>query len=816
MFYSPNSSVNVHVPASDDERYHYKSFFRRDYALNGQYKNPGWWTTEYGWMAFTPSSPPLIGALLERLHHIPPHLPIGDGGGYRLPPDIVQKWEHLESVLLQAITAIRKVHRIPAILPFFPRALGYHSEFKYHGQAKLHIYRARDWMLTWTGLLSYVIAMSKKNRRLPRWQSVLEDEGFDLPIIDAIATSCICDFSPYTRRVGTFLDVANYEVVFWLHELGVPVWYQWKDDDARDPLLKVFAPPPYTPSIATHDSATLSRSSTPVRDSSTSYNILTKAERLAVVNFHFEMRDKANERKVHRETADDRQRRLNRMRQPPTVSASVFVWEEDSEDSTKFVRCAVPKQEREETLGWFSSSQKRYDAFWNEWDCCADLGDNDEDDDDEYGDNEVFDPSDALLNEVPIERPRCLSPLEIPGKQTDSESFGHFNEANYSGNNFALMCDSWQQDFLETLQTYYGYIPPLPYPMYLAPIANEADAKLVFKFFGESLTHTLSFYKHRPVAPLAQQYMQQLMKRGVPPPVSCDINDSNRAPLAISNRLRHLRKVFTGPRQNEAWYMFDLGDAATTKWHLAVQNARDALVICRLPNIWSESEIAQYLLRQGVRFHTLQSDKTILRAKKRPFPPCVLPSRPKDYSFSDRDYDAYVSHRSAMFSQPSARAALMRGGFVWRLTVPHVSFGAVLHGPSGWSEAPETMFTATDIGTGEVFLDDELTMIELDLICGAYVCDMASGSQPAVKSWYPLVSTFDKSGENYGRWTVYREEGFRRRTREINDATVDGASRGPLNFKKWRDLMRGMKDVRYLNDNLDDWCTKFLERHVFS
>ncbi|KAF8055695.1 hypothetical protein FPV67DRAFT_1458380 [Lyophyllum atratum] len=538
------------------------------------------------------------------------------------------------------------------------------------------------------GPTPYVIAMSKKNRRLPRWQSVLEHEGFDLPIINTITTSCICDFSPYIRRVGTSLDVANYEVVFWLHELGVPVWYQLKDDHARHPLLKAFAPPPYTPSIATHDSVMLPRFSTLARDLSTSYKILTKAERLAVVNFRFKMHDKANEQKVQRETADDRQRRLNRMRQPPTMSASVFVWEEDSEDSTKFVRCAVPKQEREETLGWFSCSQKRYGMFWNEWDCCVDLGDNDEGDDDEYSDDEPFDLSDTLLDEVPIEHPRCLSPSEIPGKQTDGKSFGHFNEVKYSSNNFALMCNSWQEDFLETLPTYYAYIPPLPYPMYLAPIMNQADAKLVFKFFGELLTHTLSFYKHQLVAPLAQQYMQQLMK------------------------LRHLQKVFTGPRQNKAWYMFDLNNAATTNWHLAVQNVRDALVICRLPNIWSESEIAQYLLRHEVRFHTLQSDKTILRAKKQLFSPCVFLTRPKKYSFSDRDYDAYVLQCSAMFSQPSAQAALIR----------------VLDGPSGWSEL-QMMFTATDINTGEVFLDDELTMIELDLICGAYI-DMNNTRRP--------------------------------------------------------------------------------------
>ncbi|KAF8072127.1 hypothetical protein FPV67DRAFT_1447550 [Lyophyllum atratum] len=193
---------------SDDGRYHYKSFFCRNYALNRQY-NPGWWMTEYEWMAFTPSNLPLI---VEHLHHIPPHLPLDDGGGYRLPPDIVQKWELLKSVLLQAITAIRKLHHIPAILLFFTSS-----------------------------------SSSRLDANMDR-VTVIRD----------------CDVK---EKQAAASMAPNYKVVFWLHKLGVPVWYQWKDYHAHNPLLKVFAPPPYMPSITTYDSAMLPRSSTPVHDS---------------------------------------------------------------------------------------------------------------------------------------------------------------------------------------------------------------------------------------------------------------------------------------------------------------------------------------------------------------------------------------------------------------------------------------------------------------------------------------------------------------------------------------------------------------------
>ncbi|KAF8056263.1 hypothetical protein FPV67DRAFT_1401732, partial [Lyophyllum atratum] len=199
--------------------------------------------------------------------------------------------------------------------------------------------------------------------------------------------------------------------------------------------------------------------------------------------------------------------------------------------------------------------------------------------------------------------------------------------------------------------------------------------------------------------------------------------------------------------------------------------------------------------------------------KERPLPPssCVLPTRPRDYVFRKKDYDAYLLQRNAIFARPSGRAALMRGGFVWRLAVLGISIISVFDGPSGWNELAadsDTMFSAKDITTGEVFLDDQLTNTELDLICGAYICDMAINNQVAIKSWYPLPSTFDKCGENYGRWTSHSEEGFQRRTNEIHDGGEGG--RGPLNASKWRDLMTGMRDVRYVNENLERWCAEFL------
>ncbi|KJA14962.1 hypothetical protein HYPSUDRAFT_121599, partial [Hypholoma sublateritium FD-334 SS-4] len=73
------------------------------------------------------------------------------------------------------------------------------------------------------------------------------------------------------------------------------------------------------------------------------------------------------------ETSVDKQKRLARERQPPTKSAKVFHWiKVISGDG--YVREQVPKKWREDTLGDYSSKQARYDPFFNEWDCCSELG----------------------------------------------------------------------------------------------------------------------------------------------------------------------------------------------------------------------------------------------------------------------------------------------------------------------------------------------------------------------------------------------------------------------------------------------------------
>jgi hypothetical protein len=77
----------------------------------------------------------------------------------------------------------------------------------------------------------------------------------------------------------------------------------------------------------------------------------------------------------------------------------------------------------------------------------------------------------------------------------------------------------------------------------------------------------------------------------------------------------------------------------------------------------------------------------------------------------------------------------------------------------------------------------------------------------AVKSWWPLYSTWEGSGENYGRWTEWNEHLYQKRLKEIQE----GAE--PLPANKWRDRLRGLKEARQVKKHIALFSKAFLSRH---
>jgi hypothetical protein len=79
------------------------------------------------------------------------------------------------------------------------------------------------------------------------------------------------------------------------------------------------------------------------------------------------------------------------------------------------------------------------------------------------------------------------------------------------------------------------------------------------------------------------------------------------------------------------------------------------------------------------------------------------------------------------------------------------------------------------------------------------------GGQIALKSWWPLPSTWDYAGCNWGRWTPWNEVWFQKRLREIQEGTGQ-----PLSANVWRDRLNGSKAARTLKVETEKLSLEFL------
>jgi len=93
--------------------------------------------------------------------------------------------------------------------------------------------------------------------------------------------------------------------------------------------------------------------------------------------------------------------------------------------------------------------------------------------------------------------------------------------------------------------------------------------------------------------------------------------------------------------------------------------------------------------------------------------------RPAKYTFTKSDYVAYRKQCQAILQHPRGRAALMDGGYYWRLAMGVVKWEDVLKGPSGLSLNMDEMVVIDDKVHG-LLIDDRLTVKEANALCGTY------------------------------------------------------------------------------------------------
>ncbi len=108
---------------------------------------------------------------------------------------------------------------------------------------------------------------------------------------------------------------------------------------------------------------------------------------------------------------------------------------------------------------------------------------------------------------------------------------------------------------------------------------------------------------------------------------------------------------------------------------------------------------------------------------------CNAPVRPHGHDFTLLDYSAYLNKCRVLMQQKRLRAALLRGGYLWRVALSAMYFDDVLDGPSGLSSNEDDMFSVM-LPNGKRYVDDDLTEEETNILLGTYACKTGNALLP--------------------------------------------------------------------------------------
>lgn len=791
IFYSPNSTAIVALPPPAENNS--KIWRNSKTSSSREFHQPLWWSVETAYLAFFPIHPQFCGEPFGELLEFPNYFD-REKRGYMLDPQILLKWKKLEFFLRRVSELLLTQSNAVPPKPIIDTALsctGYYRAVRHFRQV---VRQTRDWFSVWMAQVSYTIALAMSNNHsevpndFPEWCQFLlrrdfQLEGWDQVYIAGVRQS-MGYFSSSVARSGIFLQIVSSPrhqfSVDWFQRFHVPVWYPWgqKEIEAAKTSRQVgrLAPPPEQLQAV---STFLSKVPENRTDNDTSTRAQADTQQKPWIAFLAE-RQARTQQAIDHETSQERQTRENRERNPPTRRVKVYVWEEDSDSNNGYRRVLVSQKNNDYTLDCHSDTQKVYNAVFNEWDCCEEMGEDkadsvwgsEEDDFANMDDTTAYErpgpialsPRVSFIPSSPTSpnvlntasggfsighsssssqhqaRPVTPSPRVLFSTPSSSSSPSALNttsgtfssgDASSSSQHQVPLSSSAEADYdlvyydaFELLQDFLGFVPPLPLPTKTSSREPLSDKKL------QNLLSLVGLLEQRDDCPSVLiptdicDFLDAFnASNGLFPRTPIwDLAPGNRRYLGGCRRLQFL-KMLDGEiiaKTREKLYVFDFGREATVPWLLAATSVIDALFICRLDRRLNDYQIANHLLTRGIRFRTLVRD---ILPPPRDLPFTLTPFRLSDYVFTSRDYDVYVREREALIRNPRiARAALMKGGIVWRLLVAMISASDVLAGPSAAISIYNYGVAFGQSNNGRHLWDDIISDEELDQICGTYHC----------------------------------------------------------------------------------------------
>ena len=816
LFYSPNCRRDVDLPLPLDDATRLRHSYREDFR---ELHRPLWWSPETAYIAFLTMEQTYYGDLYQELFNVPSWID-RDRSGFSLEPRTIISWAKLQRHLEVILQALHTRYHVPEVKKVIYTALGHTGFHKNIKDFRYHIQRTRGWFSVLMAHLSYLIAIalsmdknSTASDYVPLWFEYLVVIGkWNQAFISSIQAS-VANFSPHIARVGIFLQILWPEreqfSVDWLCRCSVPVWYPWGQAEVdackQTARIRRLGPPAYQLQLATtflsknpsDKSPMCLPEKRPSQESAEDQPEKPWQEYLKKLH-------QRTQSLIAKEEPSAQQSRLSREANPPFRKTVVYVWERNIDG--KYERTKVPQRCNAETLDEFKQpGQKVYNACFNEWNCGFDFVDQqdynwdlenwDEDDhDDIYPGANVTATAAASSN---VSNSSHEPPLDGVQQVDTAQAF-----------NFQILPCS------QILSEFFGFTPPLPLPTsHPSPVPHtDAHVNIFRSVVGiipssQFLNSVLSHYCFEFVFAFSQS------ASSVPRNGLFDLSIGNRMPLDGARRFQRLRRV------DANIFLLDLDvKDATVPWRIATTNDINTLLLCRLDSTFDDYKLCIELLRRGVRFHTFLPLQVPGPAE---IPTVFIPVRLSGYKFTSGDYKAYLREQEALLRDPRiARAALMRGGIIWRLVVSQVSISEVLHGPTAAVTLHRQGVVVPSTESGICLWDDTLDETELNSLCGLVYCYtgmfylynlfifltiyQGQGSQRSQKSWWPLEILWSKDvAHTY--WNEDAENIFTKRLKSLESSDAQ-----PLTATEWRGWIRSASTARRFHGNASKASESFI------
>ncbi|KDR65597.1 hypothetical protein GALMADRAFT_148555 [Galerina marginata CBS 339.88] len=765
-YFSPNSSRKPKLPISNPNS---DNLIQNDSPLS-VFQNPQWWNLAWGWQSFVPLKYDFDDELSKMLRYIP-RCDFDESKGYFMPYDIAVQWSQLESDLYATVIALKGYYTAPSFMPCAPRAAGYLRAFKYHSTCTKAMYRSRDWFQIWLGYLRYIIASANSDelssepyalRAKLDWYSYLKQEGFNLHWLDVLYTSSI--FSRAVPRAGIFIKLPNDGLYqpspHWFISNNIEVWYPWGPEQMKIEHIQHYGPQ------IDHNQESTTVFEIP-------YPQLVPHDAEKPWEQFFATRNLRNAHQSLFENDFEKQCRKHRINNPPST-AKVFVWERDY--NNRIVRQVVPVNQREMIQQHGRYNNSYYDSFTNECDYFDEFFEDDISTLDDLDNGTCFYELNEDIDPKPI-----AEKIEV---HTELHNSGYYFQ-RYEGS---------IDEIINTLKLYFGYTQPKREYREL-PVSDEKKIKKFLRILGIPIKIISDgVFKEQEIKE-AVDFVFRLAEDNVHKE-EWDLGTSGTQGLIIHPRLKYLRIMhipIPDTSDYQTFFMFDFKDKATVKWNLTVYSAYHAMIICRLDPNMNEEDIALFLLGNGMLFRTFRLKSTLEYKEDRYTPPAV-PTTENKRKFEYEDYQSSIQRAHAVLAHnPRGRAALMEGGYLWRIALDNISFETVLAGPLYYTV--NSLYFRVPNCPEEEYVDDVLPEDEGKTVLGEYIVK-DPGQHDMIMSWYPPENVQHKAGDNHCRWTAIAEDLFQHRHNKIKTNPV------PFRRKTWTASKRSVKNHRDAMDNL--------------